>query len=232
MTTDRSPGHDARHERMLAVLLGAREGEVTQTERAELEACAVCAREIADAARFAREIGLVGARERADLERARTIQGAPSVARAEALARADLAPRRAPPFLWIAVAASIAALVTAVALRQRERPAPGPEPTLSGDARAIEVLTPRGDSAGFALFEWRYAPLREGERFVVTVYDGRDGALGADAVAEVRTSETSWRPPNERTDAWPDRITWQVVAYDALGKRSASSPLVPASRSR
>lgn len=231
MTTDRADGHDARHERWIARRFGAEEGSLTDAERAAIEACSTCGPRIAELESLERGLAQAGAREREDLARARTFANPPSVARAEAIARAELrAPKQATPARWWLAAACVLVIggaVSWIALRRDAAPY-APDVTL-GDAERVDGLAPLGRVDAFGRFAWRGA-VPSGGRFELHVHDAaRSGPLDEPLeIATTQREEHTFAP--SETARWPAAIRWKVRVFDASGQVVRESGWLDATR--
>lgn len=118
--------------------------------------------------------------------------------------------------LLAALAGLAAVALFALWLRGTGAPEAGGGATLGPDAAEVALLEPVGAVAAWEAFRWRARrPLECWYELTVRGPDGRE-------LAHVRDlSATSWRPGDP--SAWPARLTWELVAYDADGRVGAWS---------
>ncbi len=160
--------------------------------------------------------------ERATLDAARSLQDAPGIELVAGVVRRSFEEQRRRARRRVLLL-SAAALVLALGLTARfllfNRP--GQSSTL-GDEPVV-LLAPVGASAAFSTFTWESTSAAAW--FEVVVEDG--SAAGVSVTRSGRLSSHTWSSDPQEVSSWPDRIRWEVRAFDAsgalLGAASASA---------
>lgn len=122
-----------------------------------------------------------------------------------------------------ALGAIAAAAVVALVLDLPSPPGAGADPgarSATLGAGLVEPVAPVGESPSFGAFAWRAPASSEapGGWFEVRVSADRPGeGLPATLARSGRVTGTSWSPDPEEASAWPERIRWEVRAFDASG---------------
>ena len=164
--------------------------------------------------------------ERSTLEDARALEEAPgSELVAETLRRRFERDGRAPGRRWLPLAAAAVAIMLGFAARSWLRsPRPGPSGTLGG--YELVLLAPVGASHDFRVFQWRETSAAAAWFEVLVARESPAGA-GEPVASSGRLKTPSWSPDPKEILAWPERIHWEVRAFDASGAlldaRSASA---------
>jgi hypothetical protein len=198
-------------------------GELDASTRAKLEACETCRVELAELNALA--LALDHERDRvADVvRRARNERTAPGEDRIAATiarvagARGAKPDERtvAPDFPWRTVLAAAALVVVSVVslyafLARGHDPRPTPIQWLGG---SIACSEPVGEHAAYSTFRWTYDRLPADGWYVVTVRSEEGGEIARSK----RVRETTWTPDAVDTASWPNRIRWDVRAFDGSG---------------
>lgn len=151
--------------------------------------------------------------------------------RTRAFVRAQLGRERRPStrrrvVLTLAAAAGI---VLVALLYRALAPARPPEVLLGRDRIVCE--RPVGEVADFGTFSWRFDLPKRG-RFELLVWDDSSPEGSEPLVDEAYLTESRCTPELEDRRPWPERIRWEVRAYDAGDQLLRRSELQHASRSR
>ena len=148
--------------------------------------------------------------------------------RALVAARGGLRPRPTAR-KWVALVSGIAAGLVLLGLLYRVLVPARPGEVLLGHDR-IACERPVGADADFGTFSWHFDLPKRG-RFELLVWDDSSPEGAQPLVKEVDLTEPRWTPELEDQRQWPERIRWEVRAYDAADQLLRRSELQRASRS-
>lgn len=129
----------------------------------------------------------------------------------------------------VRVALAAAAGIALVVLLYRRLAPDRPGEVLLGSDRIV-CERPVGE-ADFGTFSWRFDLPSRG-RFELRVWDDSSPEEAPPLVQEVDLTESRWTPEPEDVQRWPQRIRWEVRAYDAGDQLLRRSELQRAWRSR
>lgn len=224
-------GHEELLERVVAEDLPASDSAV----RARLAECAECREVLARMQSVMGKLTRAGELEQAALrEVLEQAAREPADAEYEQRIRALVAERSAvqpkpSTTRWLALALAIAAGVVLLGLLYRRLAPARQGEVLLGDDRIV-CEQPVGEVAEFGTFTWHFDLPKRG-RFELLVWDDATPE-GAPLVKRVDLTESRCRPELDDQRKWPERIRWEVRAYDAADRLLQRSELQRAWRSR
>lgn len=158
--------------------------------------------------------------EAATLRDARRLAGAPGLDAVAAFVAKRERRRVLRRRVGLLVGAAAAALVALLALRNASGVGTaGPEIRLGG--LELRCSAPTGEVSGFDVFRWEASAASSGW-FEVTVLDPQSPD-GPPLFRSSRMESSPWTPSADEASSWPDRILWQVRAYDRSGAFLGSS---------
>jgi hypothetical protein len=225
-----SDSHEAFLERVVAGDLPSSDAEV----RARLAECPECRDVLAQMQSVMGKLTRAGELEQGALRDVLAEQPRPPSAEFEQHVRAHVHAqlgRRPRPSAArrVAQTLAIAAGLVMVALLYRVLVPARPEEVLLGRDQ-IACERPVGAGADFGTFSWHFDLPKRG-RFELRVWDDSSPEATQPLVEEVDLTESRWtREPDDQRQ-WPERIRWEVRAYDAADQLLRRSELQRASRS-
>ena len=215
--------HRAEHEDWLrALVTGDAEFQGTSSEELERELaqCPLCASELAELRSLMHDLQDTWDEERRVLRGAANLTSSVGDDVVEAFVAQHGGGSRRPSRRFLGTAAAVLAMIALGAFyaMRLARPDEPERPFVLGPAD-VRGLFPAGEVESFdAPFRW---DLETDGWFVLRVYDGRaEAALGAPPLSQsprVDASSHEWRWPTEECEGWPERIRWEVQAFDSSG---------------
>jgi len=231
MSANHAENHETLLERVVTGELPASDPIVL----AQLSGCPECRERVSEVQRVMGQLTRAGELERDALREGfgqdtRSPATAEHEERTRAFVHAQLGRERRPATRRrvVMTLAAAAAIVLAALLYKTLVPAGPAEVLLGSDPIVCE--RPVGEDADFGTFSWRFELPKRG-RFELWVWDD-SSPEGSQLVHEVDLTESRWTPELEDQRQWPQRIRWEVRAYDAGDQLLRRSDTQRASRSR